>query len=47
MFAGWVEQQTDLKMPGDLTTGALERYQMHLMRKRCTEGACISAGPTQ
>jgi len=31
MFAGWVEQQTDLKMPGDLTTGALERYQMHLM----------------
>ncbi|MBS2037986.1 tyrosine-type recombinase/integrase [bacterium] len=31
MFAAWVEQQADLKTPGDLTTSALEKYQMHLM----------------
>jgi integrase/recombinase XerD len=31
LFVAWVEQQADLKTPGDLTTSALERYQMHLM----------------
>ena len=31
LFVAWVETQDDLKMPGDLTTSALERYQMHLM----------------
>jgi integrase/recombinase XerD len=31
LFVAWVETQADLKTPGDLTTSALERYQMHLM----------------
>ena len=31
LFVVWVEQQADLKTPGDLTTSVLERYQMHLM----------------
>lgn len=31
LFVAWVETQDDLKTPGDLTTSALERYQMHLM----------------
>ncbi|MFN8609173.1 MAG: tyrosine-type recombinase/integrase [Vulcanimicrobiota bacterium] len=30
-FVAWVEQQADLRTPGDLTTSALEQYQMHLM----------------
>lgn len=31
LFVNWVESQADLKAPGELTTSALERYQMHLM----------------
>lgn len=31
LFVAWVEKQPDLKTPGDLTTSALEQYQMHLM----------------
>lgn len=31
LFADWVGKQADLITPGDLTTEALERYQMHLL----------------
>lgn len=31
LFVEWVGDQPDLKTPGDLTTEALEKYQMHLL----------------
>lgn len=33
-FVDWVADQAELHNPGDLTTAALEQYQMHLMLRR-------------
>jgi len=35
LFVKWVEEQAELKQPGDLTSGVLEQYQLHLMLRRC------------
>jgi integrase/recombinase XerD len=35
LFVKWVEEKGELKQPGDLTSGVLEQYQLHLMLRRC------------
>lgn len=35
LFVKWVEGQSQLQHPGDLTSGVLEQYQMHLMLRPC------------
>jgi len=48
LFVDWVGSQADLSTPGDLTTEALEKYQMHLMlrpsRKSQSSSKTMSAG---
>lgn len=48
LFVEWVGTQADLTTPGDLTTEALEKYQMHLMlrpsRKSQASAKTMSAG---